>query len=308
MSTKKTKLPPLPPVPAGYDRWARKGWGWESKGPVGAPWGVYQRDIPSAFNFTNSDGKMFLPSDWTTSYPDCYYIVAVKDAKKPAKKISLPLPYAFRPATAQRWLDGDKRALSGAFVFADAPKGTIRFWLKQCQNPTDEGRAIVRGWVECSGWVEYAKIAKTPEPARCGAGMQAGGKFRTCERKKGHTGKHAASLGGVKTADELPAKPKPRAKAPAKLTAKNCAVVVADELDPFKPAPAPSKVTAKFRYLGNSIPVFVLPGDAASVAQMAEQIREAFFAWAQSEKIRDQTMEEYLLASLGIAAQEGKKK
>jgi len=65
-------LPPLPPVPEGYDKIELKGWGWSSN----------KKKVPySIASKENEEWMNFIP-DVATGIQRFYYIVAVKSPKK----------------------------------------------------------------------------------------------------------------------------------------------------------------------------------------------------------------------------------
>ena len=70
-------LPPLPPVPEGYDRWEYRGLGWESDGEV-----VYGCAEPGDKDWGESDVDWDKPHE-SAGISDFHYIEAIKDTPPP---------------------------------------------------------------------------------------------------------------------------------------------------------------------------------------------------------------------------------
>lgn len=113
MSTKKQTikklpkgLPPLPPVPAGYDAWEYMGTNWDNDGkPVGTPWTSAFKDCPwdKEWGIT---GQLIYSSDLKplgSKHPDRHVIRAIKHpAPKPASTNEEKIARALRMVAESR--------------------------------------------------------------------------------------------------------------------------------------------------------------------------------------------------------------
>jgi len=96
-------LPPLPPVPDGYDMWKAKGWAWKA-GVQSDPWTHYQSSVPREGWLFSGRLTCNMADGAPAGIHDGFYILAVKATAKLTKprRESLKMRFATAIQTGKR--------------------------------------------------------------------------------------------------------------------------------------------------------------------------------------------------------------